>query len=60
MDWEASLRVMSVSDLAPEDHGTIQKSKDRSVVVTENGTIQTTEEAAVRVCDLDSLLKFTC
>ena len=43
VDSGASLRMMSKSDLTPEEQETIWKSKDPSVVTTANGTTHRTE-----------------
>ena len=52
-----SFHMMSYSDSTPKEQETIQNSKDPSVIVTANGTIHTTEEATVYVCDLDMLVQ---
>ena len=52
MDSGASLHMMSKSYSTPEEQETIQKSKDPSVLMTANGTTQTTQEATVYVCNL--------
>ena len=38
VESEASLHMMSKSDLTPEEQETIRKSKDPSVTMTANGT----------------------
>ena len=48
VDSEASLHLMSRSDLTPEEQETTQKSKDPSDIMTANGTTDTTEETPVK------------
>ena len=57
-DLGASLQLMSKSDLTPEEHATIRKSKGPSVVVSANGTTHTTEAATLYVYVWTSLFKF--
>ena len=52
-DSEASLHMMSWSDLTPEENETTRKLKDPLVIMTVNGTTHTSEEATVHVYGLD-------
>ena len=49
--------MMIKSDLTPEEHRLIQKSKDPSVIMTANGTAHTTEEATEYVYNLDMIVQ---
>ena len=53
----ASLHLTNKSDVIPKEQGTIQKSKDPSVIMTENGTAHTTEEATVCICVVDMFVQ---
>ena len=57
VDSGASLHMVSKSDLTTEEQETIQKSKDPSDTMTASGTIHTTEEAMVCVCDADMFIE---
>ena len=57
MDSGASLHMIGESGLTPEKQQTIRKSKGPSVIMTANGSTQTTEEATVFVSDLDMFVE---
>ena len=57
VDSGASLRMMSKSDLTPQEQETNHRSKDPSIIKTANTLTHTTEEATENVSDLDMFVK---
>ena len=55
VDSEASLHMMSINDLAPEEQETNRKPKQPSVIMTASGTTQTTEEATTKTSIIDRI-----
>ena len=53
VDSGASVRMLSKKDLSSDEMDTLRRSRNPTTVVTENGEVQTNEEAQVYVKDHD-------